>query len=137
MTRQVKKAVSLKLYWVESPEHHEDWFVIARTARTARAFFETFEGYNSGDATSRLVTELPETIQSETGPYWTDAELGGLTAPCWPSEEAIKACCGVYVMNGDTRVVQLGGHTYAEGMLEAEIRSLQASRTRPSGGTVQ
>jgi hypothetical protein len=28
-----KKKAPLKLYWVETTYHHEDWFVIARTRR--------------------------------------------------------------------------------------------------------
>ena len=41
----------------------------------------------------------------------------------------------VYLMDGDTRVVQLAGRTYAEGLLEAEIQERQ--RAWPSGGEVQ
>lgn len=121
----MRRAGALKLYWLESPDHHEDWFVVARTARSARAFFEEAEGYGRGDATSRLVVHLPKELQSDAGSSRTTPEVGAATAPCWPSEEVIKACGGVYLMDGDTRVVKLGGRTYAEGMLEAEIRERQ------------
>lgn len=123
MTRTVKRRSSLKLYWVETADHHEDWFVIARTARDARRFFEETEGYDSGDATSRLVGHLPEELQSEVGNWWTAREVGPFTSPCWPSEAHLKACGGVYLMKDDTRVVLLGGRAYAEGLLEREVRT--------------
>ena len=90
---------------------------------------------NRGDATSRLVLRLPKELQSETGPYWTAPGFGPITAPCWPSESVIKVCGGVYLMKGDTRVVEFAGRTFAEGMLEAELRSLE--RGRSSGGPHQ
>ncbi len=61
MTRSVaKKKAPLKLYWVETPDHHEDWFVIARTAKEARSFFEDVEGYDDHEARSHVIGQLPD-----------------------------------------------------------------------------
>jgi hypothetical protein len=71
----------LKLYWVETADHHEDWLVIARTAGEVREFFEDSEGYDDHDSTTHLVAHLPEELQSETSPHWTAPEVGPFTAP--------------------------------------------------------
>jgi hypothetical protein len=119
----------LKLYWLETADHDEDWFVIARTAREARSFFEDQEGYLRGDATSRLVLRLPKELQLESGESSTLSKSAPTHAPCWPSEEIIKACGGVYLLKGDVRVVQFGERTYAEGLLEREVNLWRQGRS--------
>jgi hypothetical protein len=39
-----------KLYWCTTPDHDEDWFVMARTAHSARRYHENEEGYAKGTA---------------------------------------------------------------------------------------
>jgi hypothetical protein len=48
----------LRLYWVETPDHHEDWFVIARTVGEAKEFFEDEEGYDDHEASAHVVAHL-------------------------------------------------------------------------------
>jgi hypothetical protein len=43
------------LYWVTTQDHDEDWFIFAESARQARTFHEDYEGYDKGDAHSRLI----------------------------------------------------------------------------------
>src|ERR1035441_4019345 len=45
----------VKLYWVTARDHVEDWFIFAESARQARAYHEHYEGYDKGDAHSRLI----------------------------------------------------------------------------------
>ena len=45
----------IKLYWVTTADHAEDWFIFAASARQARAYHEHYEGYDKGDANSRLI----------------------------------------------------------------------------------
>src|ERR1035441_6388328 len=45
----------IKLYWVSTDDHDEDWFIFAESARQARAYQEHYEGYDKGDANSRLI----------------------------------------------------------------------------------
>jgi hypothetical protein len=45
----------IKLYWVTTQDHDEDWFIFAESARQARAYHEHYEGYGKGDAHSRLI----------------------------------------------------------------------------------
>jgi hypothetical protein len=46
---------TIKLYWCTSADHAEDWFIFAESARQARAYHEHYEGYDKGDANSRLI----------------------------------------------------------------------------------
>ena len=48
-------AKQIKLYWVSSDDHDQDWLIFADTARRARAYHEDYEGYGRGDANSRLI----------------------------------------------------------------------------------
>ena len=45
----------VRLYWVTTPDHDEDWFIFADSASSARAYHEHYEGYGKGDASSRLI----------------------------------------------------------------------------------
>ena len=45
----------IKLYWVTTPDHDEDWFIFADSLSSARAFHENYGGYGKGDAHTRLI----------------------------------------------------------------------------------
>jgi hypothetical protein len=45
----------IRLYWCTTDDHDEDWFIFASSARQARSFHEHYEGYDKGDAHSRLL----------------------------------------------------------------------------------
>ena len=49
------KQQTIKLYWVTTADHDHDWFIFAESARQARAYREHYEGYDKGDANSRLI----------------------------------------------------------------------------------
>jgi len=49
-----------KIYWVETPDHDEDWFVLAYDKRSAESFFVCSEGYDTGYATAKLCGRVPE-----------------------------------------------------------------------------
>ena len=46
---------TMKLYWVTTQDHDEDWFIFAESAKNARTYHEDYEGYGNGDAHSRLI----------------------------------------------------------------------------------
>lgn len=96
-----------KLYWVETDDHGEDWFIVARSAREARRFHEVEEGYQRGDAWSTLVMTLDE-----------DAREG------WPKLEEL-ARYGVTIHRAkQPRVAEYAGVRYVEGDLEYSIRGI-------------
>jgi hypothetical protein len=103
----------LKLYWVTTEDHHEDWFVAAPSAAAAERFFEEAEGYGSGEANADEIIAMPEADPSEVG---------------WPSHERLTAH-GARILREETpRAVEIGGRTFGEGMLQGIIDELQDDR---------
>jgi len=97
----------MELYWVETEDHHEDWFVVARSERRAARWHERAEGYEDGDARATLVGGIPRHLEAKEG---------------WPSHELLEAC-GARILRSDTpRVVEIDGGRFVEGYLEHEIR---------------
>ncbi|APR78507.1 Hypothetical protein A7982_03854 [Minicystis rosea] len=108
-----------KLYWCETGDGDEDWFVIARTAWEAERFHENMEGYDEGDASAEFVCVLPDLIQRQA-----EREGGG-----WPSADVLLACGAEFIPHvpqdgfGDlrekvgsgARVVRINGRVYSEG----------------------
>lgn len=99
----------MKLYWVTTEDHDEDWFVVAQNAKKATRFFEDYEGYNRGDAAAQEVLSIPSEIATEPG---------------WPDEDLLLAVGARYLHSDQTRVVEINGRTYCEGMLEATLNEL-------------
>jgi hypothetical protein len=89
-----------KLYWCSTPDHDEDWFVIARTPQSARRYHENEEGYDKGTAEAEYVCDVPTGFVEDP--------------PCWPSKAAIEACGGEF-LKGGVRIVRINGRVYAEG----------------------
>jgi hypothetical protein len=128
------KSTIAKLYWVSTADGAEDWFVVARSARDARVFHEDQEGYERGDAASRLVCRVPEEAQHLLE-----------NVPGWPSNEVIEACGGVFpqvqhmlspadealseMMGTGGRVVEMAGQVFAEGHVVKTAR-LAVARKR-------
>ena len=101
--------MSMKLYWVTTEDHDEDWFVVAKSSREAARFFENFEGYDPGDAAAEAVLEIPGDMGAEKG---------------WPPDELLEALGARSLTSDGTRVVEIGGRRFAEGLLEEMLRSL-------------
>lgn len=101
----------LKLYWVETSDHDEDWFIIARNKRSAERLHENFEGYDRGDAVAEYVVTLPDDLQE--------------TKEGWPRNKLIIACGGKIVeheqnamqeiMGSGMRAVRFGDRIFKEG----------------------
>lgn len=110
----------MDLYWVETDDHHEDWFVVANVPHEAEEFFESYEGYDEDTAVATLVCSL-KGIELEIE---SDSECGSN----WASNELLISL-GAEIQNHDeARVVRLLGNTYAEGMLESIIRTCDEIR---------
>ena len=109
-----------KLYWCTTPDHDEDWFVIARGEDEAEAFHVDEEGYDEDDATAELVMVLPKAVQA-------GRNVG------WPSHELLAACGAEFLpavhadgenelrqlMGSGGRVVRIAGRVFAEGDIVA------------------
>ena len=68
--------MTMRLYWVITEDHHEDWFIVARSHEEAEVFHEQNEGYLPGDAMAEEIIAIPDEIVTETG---------------WPSEQVLLA----------------------------------------------
>ena len=100
----------MKLYWCETEDHDEDWFIVARSAAAARRSHEDQEGYDRGDAWCSLVCALPDDRQDER--------------EGWPSDELLKACGGklqpmpaspgAKMMGSGNRAVSFNGRVYVD-----------------------
>ena len=97
------------LYWVTTEDHDEDWFVVANNAKEAASFHEDVEGYDIGDASAEMILEIQEGVSVDVG---------------WPSEEILEACGAKIIQGGDTRVVEIDGRKFAEGLMESMIRTV-------------
>lgn len=99
----------LKLYWVTTEDHDEDWFIVASSPEQAAECQEDMEGYDPGDATAEEVLDIPETVHAEVG---------------WPSKELLLAVGAKVLFNDQTRVVEINGRKFCEGILEATINEV-------------
>lgn len=97
----------MKLYWVTTEDHHEDWFMVASSKKEASKLHEEFEGYNFGSARSQEVLIVPDNISVEVG---------------WPSEEILLSVGAIFIKEEEPRIVEINGKQFAEGMLEAHIK---------------
>lgn len=101
----------MNLYWVTTEDHHEDWFVLAKTPQTAQVFFAGYEGYDDDMAHATLVCAV-DTAEA-------DAD--------WANHDLLENL-GAKIQELDSgRVVHLLGETYAEGMLDGIIRLCDAA----------
>jgi hypothetical protein len=92
----------LKLYWCWTPDHEQDWFVVARSAAAARRFHEDADGSEDRHTKADEIKTLPAHMQ--------DRRFFG-----WPSEEVILACGGDIEREDAPQVVKIDGKRYVEG----------------------
>ena len=115
MMAKTNKARSIvKLYWVTTDDHDEDWFILATTGRTAESYHIRYEGYEPGEARAELIL-----------PVGTDPIPG--TIPRHAQLEDLQML-GFEILNPDPngRCVRRNGRTFLEGHLEsmvAEVRN--------------
>ena len=108
----------MNLYWVETADRAEDWFVVARSKRSAARWHEGAEGYDPGDAVATLVLRIPSGLEASEG---------------WPSQELLEACGAQFHRRETPRVVEIQGTPFVEGYLEYEILQLDDEKFEALG----
>ncbi len=108
----------MNLYWCETADHAEDWFIVASSAQEACQFHEDAEGYERGDARATLVCCIPQHLAFRKG---------------WPSHELISALGGEFLSEDTPRVVQIEDTVYEEGGLDAVINRLSDDQSEAVG----
>ena len=99
----------MNLYWVTTEDHAEDWFIVAIDPEEAATFHEEMEGYDPGDATAEMILKLPKGIVNDIG---------------WPSDDVLQSCGANILVDGPTRIVEIGDRKFCEGLMESTIRAL-------------
>ena len=102
---------AIKLYWVTTSDHGEDWFIFSYSARQARSYHEDYEGYGKGDANSRLIVSNVTLKEFMNG-----------TPPC---HAQFQDLCQIGFKNAGSipnrRRAGCNGEIFREGILEAII----------------
>jgi hypothetical protein len=110
--------MTMRLYWVVTEDHCEDWFIVARNYEEAETFHEQNEGYLPGDAMAEEIITVPDQVATEAG---------------WPSDDVLLAVGARFIDQGSARVVQLGNRRFCEGLMEETLRSLDDDRFEADG----
>lgn len=76
----------IKLFWVVTPDHINDWFIVSETAWQAAKFHEEKEKYMNGHASADYVEDIPINVWSK---ITTSSAI--LVEPTWPSRELLEA----------------------------------------------
>ena len=100
----------MKLFWVTTEDHDEDWFVVASSLEEACKFYEDAEGYDPGDATAEEIRDIPDNIYAEPG---------------WPSDEFLLAVGAKFIVDNPSRVVEINGRKFSEGLLESLLNEIE------------
>jgi hypothetical protein len=102
---------SIKLYWVTTDDHDEDWFIFADSAKSARAYHEDYEGYGKGDAHSRLIVSDVTLKEFQNGTPPCHAQFQDLVQIGFQDAGTIP----------NRRGVKFNGEIFREGIIEAII----------------
>jgi hypothetical protein len=63
----------MNLYWSETDDHDEDWFIVAPSAKAACRWHVQAEGYDPQDVRATLVLRIPKQMAAHIG--WPDLKL--------------------------------------------------------------
>jgi hypothetical protein len=121
MANRTKPGRIVNLYWVVTDDHDEDWFILARTARTAESYHIQYEGYEPGDARAELI--LRAGTDSIPGPIPRHAQLEDLQM------------LGFEILNPDPngRSARRNDRTFLEGHLESMVAEVRDDARRSLG----
>ena len=102
---------TVKLYWVSTDDHDEDWFILAESARSAKRYHEYYEGYGAGDARARLIVRDVRLTKFTNGEPPCHAQMRELFALGFKDAGSVPS----------QRSVRFEGKTYTEGILESLV----------------
>jgi hypothetical protein len=108
----------MNLYWCETADHNEDWFIVASSVQEACRLHEDAEGYDSGDARAILVRRIPKHLTPSKG---------------WPDHDLLRVLGAVFLSETTPRVVQIGQTAYEEGGMDAVIDRLSDDQAEAAG----
>lgn len=114
---------TIKLYWVTTDDHSEDWFILATTRRSAASYHVRYEGYNAHDASARMIVANAHLPKYFNGP-----------PPCHAQIEDLDAL-GFEIADDypHQRVVRYKGETFVEGFMEALVMEAHDNHSEAIG----
>jgi hypothetical protein len=115
---------TIKLYWVTTDDHAEDWFIFADSASSARTFHENYEGYGKGDANSRLIVSNVTLKEFQNGTPPCHAQFQDLFQIGFKNAGSIP----------NRRRAGCNGEIFREGILEAIIELGREQMTAAMNG---
>ena len=75
-----------KLFWVQTENHYEDWFIVSSSKRGACLSHANGEGFNEEDPSAKFICNIPVYfIRKFKGPF------DNINEGFWPSIEMLKA----------------------------------------------
>ena len=74
-----------------------------------KLYWFTTEDHEPGDAKAEKILDIPENVPADTG---------------WPSDELLLAVGAKFLLNDQSRVVEIAGRKFYEGMLEATLNEI-------------
>lgn len=102
-------------YWVESPQHTEDWFVVAPDQYLAEKFFADTEGFDIEDLNSSEICEAVYEDSNEESYF--------------PSIEFLKRNGFEFISENEPMVVWRNGKTFCQGdLIEAIVLRLNSTK---------
>ena len=111
----------MNVYWVESFDHCEDWFVAARDAEQAVQYFANYLGYDiiDDDVQTTLVCEQQKLL-SIPDPHFLDnrevISCGGEFIDFHDQDILAHVSQeSAHLIAGETRIVRIGGKVFMEG----------------------
>jgi len=120
--KMITRKTPIHLYWVTTPDHGEDWFILARTPQAAAKFHDDYDGYDHS-AAARLV--VADTRSAECG--ITDVPRHAQIP------ELRKLGFEIVDLRRGQRIVRRGRELFVEGMLDLVIAELADNRLEAVG----
>ncbi len=109
----------MNLYWCETDDHDEDWFIVAKSGEEACHIHESAEGYDDGDTEAYCICPIPASLNPQPG---------------WPDRTLLEALGAEFTRTSSPRIVRLKGETYQEGVMDAVIERVSAESTKQDKG---
>lgn len=110
------------LYWCSTPDHSQDWFVIAEGESGARAYFARESRIAIGAVRLHLVGRLPDAARAPTSPRYA-------------TERHLESCGARILTRHPWYIVDLNGLLFEEGGIINALRALcDPSRPAPLFG---
>ena len=111
----------MELFWVESNDHCEDWFVNAPDGYEAEVFFADYMGYDldNDQITSTNICEFPSSVRIKDVEFTSDKEIiacGGEFIE-FHDEDIVQHVPYelLEMLTDETRIVRIGKKVYMEG----------------------